>query len=367
MKKNILVLFGGKSFEHDISILTGVMTANSIDKVYCVIPIYIDKAGVWWTGENLLNVNFYKKINYKKLRRVTLVSGSDNLFYLKGKKFYNPQKIYCAINCTHGLFGEDGTLAGLIQSHFIPLASPDVFASSFAMDKEKTKIILKGIGVEVLKYEAVHQLDFNNDKNKIFDLCEKLSYPLICKPARLGSSIGIKVANNQEELKKGLEFGFKFDDKIIVEHKLDNIIEINCACYKIGNNIHVSQCEKPKTQGEFLSFDEKYKRESIREFPAKISEKISQKIQKITKKIYQKLSFSGIIRIDFLVKNDVVFVNELNTIPGSLAYYLFCDTFADFSKILSNLIENAFLEYQQADKDFNFNSGVLDSNYVNKK
>jgi D-alanine-D-alanine ligase len=202
------------------------------------------------------------------------------------------------------------------------------------MDKEYTKIFLKGINVKYLPYAVVNGVV---DVQKVM---KKLSYPVIVKPATLGSSIGIKIARTKEELKDGILFALRYSNKVIVEKYLQNNFEINCAVYREGAKIHVSECEQPVKQGELLGFDDKYV-DGGRIFPANVAKEISDQIKKISRLVYEKSGANGIIRIDFLVSNDVVYVNEINGVPGSLAYYLFCETMSDFSKILTGLILTA--------------------------
>lgn len=363
---NVLVFFGGKSCEHDVSVITGVLTLNSLDKnLYNPIPIFISKDGDWYTGKSLQDVGFYKSENYSKLKKVTLLS-NDKFLYQKGillKKLY---KIDVAINCMHGLNGEDGSLAGTLKLLGIPLASPSLFGSSFAMDKEYTKTILKGLKVDCLNYAKLYKRDYESDYQSAIKSV-KIKYPLIVKPANLGSSIGISSAKNDVELKKALDLAFSYDSKVIIEHKLSNFIELNCSAYKKGGEIVVSDVERPISASEILTFNDKYetfKGGSSREFPAKIDIEISNKIKETTKKIYERCDFNGIIRIDYILE-DKLYLNEINTVPGSLAYYLFSDTIKGFSKILTDIINQTLEDYKEYTKqNFSYKSTVLKINGV---
>ena len=185
--KNILVFYGGISCEHDVSVVTGVLTLNSLDKEkYNPIPVYVTKNGEWLSGSELFDVAFYKHNDFKKIKRVTLVSGEKSL-YLKGRRLKKLADIYCAINCMHGLNGEDGCLAGTLKLLGIPLASPDMFGSSFAIDKEFTKIVLKGLNVKSLPYVSVTKNEYVKDINSLITkIHSSIDYPLILKPANLG-------------------------------------------------------------------------------------------------------------------------------------------------------------------------------------
>ena len=362
--KNIIVFFGGISCEHDVSVITGVLTLNSIDKtLFNAIPVYLSKKGEWFYGEELFDVSFYKQNDYKKLKRVTLQSG-ENTLYIKGRKPKKIGDIFCAINCLHGLNGEDGSLAGLLKLHNIPLVGSSLFASSLSIDKDFTKTVLKGLKVPHLSSLTVYKREFiKNDRKELLKEIEKIAFPLIIKPANLGSSIGVKTASDESSLYSSLETAFLYDDKVIIESYLEDFKEYNCACYKDNNGLVVSQVERPLGLDKILSFKDKY--ESFtgsldREFPAKISQSLTQKIRDMTKKVYTACEFSGIVRIDFLYCKNTLYLNEINSIPGSLAYYLFTDTLKGFTDILTSLIEHAvesFNKYKA--RKFTYSSSVL--------
>ena len=361
----MLVFFGGRSCEHDISVITGVMAVNGIDKsLYNPVPVYVSGDGKWYTGDALKDVTFYKKVNYKKLKRVSFIFGDDCLYAFKGKKACGKIAAYAAINCMHGLNGEDGSLAGAIKMNFIPFCSPDCFISGAAIDKEAMKTVLKGLNVKTLNCLSIHRAEFFADCDKYVKQIEKtFKYPVMVKPARLGSSIGIFKADDRAHLAEGIKSAFNYDEKIIVEPALTGFKEVNAAAMKINGETIVSETEEPITKNDVLTFSDKYvgfKTGAKRISPARISEQEREKIIKITRKIYEKTDCRGIIRIDFFVQNGMVAVNEVNTVPGSLAYYLFADSFKKFGEILSGIIEQGvkdFKEYKQ--NDFAFKSDVL--------
>lgn len=362
--RNILVVFGGKSCEHDVSIITGVLTLNSIDKEnYNPIPLYITKEGEFISDKKLFDVGFYKKSNFKNLKRVCFIGGKRELYLVKGKK--KLCDIYAAINCIHGINGEDGSLSGFFNYFNIPLASPSLFQSSFSMDKEFTKIALKGLGVQTLDYLKITKCEYiQNSSETLFKIQEKFSYPIIIKPANLGSSIGISTANNHLELVNGLKLAFTYDEKVIIEKKLIGYQEFNCACYIGLNGVKVSEIEKPFSKSEILTFADKYqgyKGGGGREFPAVISKSLENKIKKVTQKIYTSFNFLGVIRIDYLYFDNKLYVNEINTVPGSLAYYLFVDTIKDFSKMLTDIIEYSVKTHNAwQSKNHTYSSNVLE-------
>lgn len=350
--ENICVIFGGVSPEHDVSIITGVMTLNSLDRErYNPVPVYIDKNGKWLFGEQLFNIDNYKKLNLKKLKQV-LLKPNDDYLYSASNKLKKICKLSCIINCTHGGDGESGALSGIVEISKIPYCSPACLASSVCMDKYFTKIFLKG-----LKIPSVNCVCLTNPLE--YEKAVKFGFPLIIKPNSCGSSIGISVVNDISELKSALTLAFSFDKKVIAEKLLTEFTEINCAVYKINEKFFVSECEQPVGEKEVLTFNDKYSG-GKRIFPANIDKSLSDKIKRYSKKIYKSLDCNGVIRIDFFIVNDKVFVNEINTVPGSLAYYLFCDKLKSFTKILNNLISDALTRSaKQKSLTTAFNSGII--------
>lgn len=339
--KNIAVFFGGRSVEHDISLITGVMTANSIEKQkFSVLPILVDSDGKWYSGQQLLDIDGYKDLNYKKLNRVTIINGDNTLYIIKGKRLLPKEKIFMAINCMHGEYGEDGSLAGILRMSSIPFCSPDILPSSISIDKYFTKMVMKGLNIPTVNGVLV------KDYENLDQIIQKLQFPMIVKPNFLGSSIGVTKVNNKDQLIQAINLALKYGQSALIEQCLQDVVEINCAVYRDRQGLVVSECEKPITQGEFLSFTDKYQ-SGKRVFPADIDKKYSDKIKSFTKKVYESLGFSGVIRIDYFLCDGKVYLNEINSVPGSLSYYLFGDTLKSFSKMLNSLIECGEREYLQ--------------------
>lgn len=353
--KNIAVFFGGQSVEHEISVLTGVMTLNSLDKtLFKPIPVYVATDGAWYTGEKLFDIDWFKKINYKKLQEVTLRFGDNWLYAIKKNKIKKLIDLSCVINCMHGARGEDGSLAGILNMCKIPLASPSITPSAMCIDKDFTKIVIKGLKIKTLSHITV------SDAEQIDEVVKKINFPMIVKPNNLGSSIGVSKADNKEQLNQAVLNALKFDNLALIEPCLENFIEINCACYRASDGrIKVSECERPIGVHKVLTFGDKYEG-GKRVFPADIEQKYSKKIKQITQKIYGALRFSGVIRIDYFISNGEVYLNEINTVPGSLAYYLFSDTLKGLKDMLTELITSAeqdFAKNQTIQKTFK--SGIL--------
>ena len=323
--KNVLVFFGGVSCEHEVSVITGVMTANCLSGEANVYPVYIDTEGKWHTGEKLKDLSWYKTRDFSEVTPVSVFAGDNRLYAIKKNKIKEICRADAAINCTHGLNGEDGTLAGVMRLSRIAFASPGLFPSSAAMDKYFTKLTLKGIGVETLPYVKMNRINYVKKREFAAKYVSKrLSYPVIVKPANLGSSIGISMAKNGLTLNAALDNAFRYDDKVIVEKALTDFREINCACIKLGDKYLVSECEEPMTSGEILS------------------------------------EFSGAVRIAYLLDGEKIYVNEINSVPGSLAYYLFVDSIGEFRELLLRSIELA--EEEESDRENNvytYSSNVL--------
>ncbi len=355
--KNVAVVFGGKSVEHEISILTGVMALNSIEKdKFNPIPIYISKSGEWFTCNELFDLDGYKNLKIEKLKKVCFVQGDNTLYLIKGKKLKKLESIFCVVNCLHGQRGEDGALSGLLEMCNIPYTSSGILPSAISMDKSLSSLVLSALKVPTLKSITISSVE------QVDTVVKELEFPLIVKPNLLGSSIGIGKATDKKSLVIAVENALKYGEKVLIQPFLQDFIEINCAVYGDENGeINISECERPIARDKILSFGDKYK-DGKREFPANIDKKLSNKIKKITKKVYTKFDFSGVIRIDYFISQGKIYLNEINSIPGSLSYYLFFDTMKEFSKMLTGLIlasEKKFLKEQGYITEYN--SGILGS------
>lgn len=364
--KNIAVIFGGKSSEHDISIITACALMQNLDeKKYNIIPIYIQKNGEFLYGSNLKNIETFQKNNICG-RKVMLKCGCNKLYIKKLMGFKPHKKIdFCFVAC-HGINGEDGSISGLLNLCNIPYSCADILPSSIAMDKIATKIMCKGLKVPVLSFYAFCKQDFLQDENKLITTIQnKIGYPCIIKPAKLGSSIGITRCENSEDLQDALNLAFCLDENILVEKALTNFKEYNIAVLKLGNEILLSKIEQPIVNNNILSFEDKYLNNSKtkgmesldRIIPAKLDKNLENQIKNIAYKVYKNLNFSGVIRIDFLYNNDKIYLNEINSIPGSFANYLW-----DFSYKL--LLESIIYENTNDFKNkqslmYSFESSVL--------
>jgi len=369
--QNIAVIFGGVSCEHDISIVSALLVLENIDrKNYNVFPVYISGRGEWYVINGNLTASDFKrqKMPDKAFKTTTFLPGDNNLYFFKQKKLKKICKIDCAVLVNHGLNGEDGTISSLMQLCNIPCSLSNIFSAAASMDKVAAKLIFKALNLNVLPYLDFSVSDYKTDKEKIFNDIEKvLSYPVIVKPCNLGSSIGISICNNLEELAFAIEAAFKYDVKIVAEKAVKDFIELNCSAILRDGKILASEVERPISYKEFLNFDEKYDFKSgmencKRELPAKIDDGTRTKIQEITKNIYKNFNCTGVIRVDYIYK-DKIYVNEINAIPGSLAYYLWETEKISFSKLIDILINEAVKKFNEFKScSFSYDSDILKIN-----
>jgi len=390
-KMNIAVIFGSRSCEHDVSIISALQLIEAAKTAgYAVTPVYISREGLWYTGDALMNIETFREFNPmgKGITRVNLdVSANAGDLWA-----WPPQRaglfakvpapvahIDCAIPVMHGLHGEDGTLQGLLEMANIPYASSGVLGSAVGMDKIAMKQMLRGEGFPVLDFVWFTRDQLKQDREAIIARIEKkIKYPAFVKPAALGSSIGVSRASNREELEKAIDLAASYDRRILVEVGINNPVEINCAALGYGEDVMTSVCEMPvpSTGDKFLNFFEKYLRNAgakgessrgmkslSRVVPAPIGEELTGRIQKLTRDIFKIMDCRGTVRVDFILdENDVLYVNEPNTIPGSLAFYLWKECGVSFGELVDKMVEGAL----RAHADKNQNVYAFDSTILQK-
>jgi len=352
----VAVFFGGKSCEHNISIITAVQAMRVLGVRHDIIPIYIDNEGIFWHGEELKEMRAFKKDKKVKKQRVTFMGGSKNLYSVKGKILAT---VDVALLCTHGFGGEDGCLQGLLSLCGIPFTGSGVLASSIGMNKIYSKKMFERDFLPILPYVGFNKTEYKND---LYSLVEKikteLTFPLIVKPASLGSSIGITVAHDFPELFEAISNAFLWDNEVVIENALVNYLEYNCAAIGDGGDILLSEIERPISSSEFLTYKDKYLNKqkgqsgTKKEFPAKIDSKLASKIKILTRKAFKAIGASGVARIDFLLSEEgQLYVNEINTIPGALSNYLFTkgDNFLSFADLLDRLLDIAVVRQKRSD------------------
>jgi D-alanine-D-alanine ligase len=345
MKKNVGVIFGTKSVEHEISIITANQVLNAIDRnKYNVIPIYISKNGEWYTGSILENLDNFKNIQFvlKKAKKIKSFEKIKSQMMLKTS--FKTYAIDICLLATHGTYGEDGSLQGFCEMMDIPYTGAGVLSSAVSNDKVITKQLLKQNNIPTVDFKFITKNEWDYSYEKFIEYCENLfGYPMFIKPSKLGSSIGITKVNSKDEFINAAELAFSFDNKILVEKSIENAREFNCAVmgYK---NILVSEIEEIIKKSQFFDYNEKYinngKKLSNHKIPADIDEETKKEIIKLAKKTFKALDCYGNIRIDFLF-NEKLYVNEVNTIPGAFAFYLWEASGITFTHLIDNLINIA--------------------------
>lgn len=345
--RKVAVLFGGRSCENEISILTGVFACNLLSGGYDVLPVYVGVDGGMYTAPKMRDIDTFRKGDFSGFERIFFDGGTAYAFVSKKRKIKPLGKVDVALNCCHGGWGEGGGVSAMMEANQIPLASPDVTPSALFMDKYLTKVVMKGLGVPTLDYIRVNERDYEKRGAFLLKTIEgKLKYPVIIKPARLGSSIGITLARDEEEAKRGIENAFALDSRVIVEKFLAEKTDVNCAAYALNGEIFVSEPEVAFGEGVY-SFEEKYVKRTADGSVGKSNGKgalkgaMREKIRAYTKSIYKRTDMKGVVRMDFLVHGNEVYLCEVNTVPGSLAYYLFCERLTDARGFFSALLEDA--------------------------
>ena len=362
MKINVGVIFGGRSVENEISVITAAQTMAAMNQEkYNIVPIYISKEGRWYTGEQLRFTDNYRDMN-ALLASVTEVYfrpiyGDINLYRVHKPLFGSEVEttIDVILPCLHGTSGEDGSFQGLIEMTGIPYACPNPLASANGMDKITMKMILKESGIPVVDYVWFSDKEWLSEREACCERAKALNYPLIVKPANLGSSVGIKAVHNEEELIEATDNAIKYSKRIIVERLVEKLKEINCSVLGDYYDCEASVCEAPVRSGEILSYEDKYlgggknkpsegMHSTVREIPANLPEATTAFIRTTACKTFRVLACDGVSRIDFMIDeatNDI-YVNEINTIPGSLSFYLWEATGIKFDELVDRLIAIAF-------------------------
>lgn len=382
MKTNVAVFFGGRSVEHEISVLSALQAINAMDtEKYNIVPIYITKQGRWFTGPALLDIKNYKDLKSieQKATEVYMrpVYGDFNLYEIKaGGMFSKGQRIvseiHVAIPVLHGTNGEDGIFEGLLETIGLPFAGCNTLSSANGMDKITMKMILREEGIPVVDYVWLTDKQWIAEKDaQLKRVEEKLGYPVIVKPANLGSSVGISKAADREELIKAIDNAEKFSKRIIVEHMIENLKEINCSVLGDADEYQSSVCEEPIKTGDFLSYEDKYMggsksakgmQASDKRIPAQIPEKTSERIRKMAGDTFRVLSCHGVSRIDVMIDeaDGNIYVNEINTIPGSLSFYLWEASGIKFKDLMDRLVQLALRRKRETDrKTFTYDHNIF--------
>ena len=389
MKYRVGVIFGGESVEHEVSIITAIQAMNKMDEEkYEIVPIYITKNREWYTGDMLRDIDVYQDFNLIKNYSTNVVlyykNGSYVLQSKKGLFKKTIKEIDIAFPIVHGTNVEDGVLQGYLQTIGIPYVGSNVYASVAGQDKAIMKDIWKSANLPMTKYVWFYDVDYREDSEAVIKKVNKLKYPVIVKPATTGSSVGISVCENNEKLKEGIDEAIQYDSKIIVEEVVENLKEVNIAV--MGNYEHqkTSEIEEVLSGNKFLTYNDKYigggkgklkggfkiptkasskgMASANRKLPADLDKEMKEEIETIAKDAFKVLGSSGNSRIDFLVDQDSqkVYINEINSIPGSLAFYLWEAKGEEFTKVLDDMIQIGIKDYKKrTSKTHSFETNIL--------
>ena len=388
-KTRVAVLFGGNSVEHEVSVISGLQALGALDKEkYEAFPLYISKDNRFYVGENLRDIAAFRDMTacLQAADRVVPVAGDGcvDLLRVPAKKFGNNvlASFDVAIPVVHGTNVEDGTLMGMLEMLNVPYAACDVTSSALGMDKFAMKAVLRQAGIPVLDAMQFTGRDYATDGEKVIAEIEKtVGYPLIVKPVNLGSSVGISKAKDRSSLIEALDTATEYASRILVERAVENLREINCAVLGDADNARASACEEPLNAQDILTFGDKYlsggkggakggsktgasggMSDLKRRCPAELPEGMTEQVQDLAVATFKALGCLGVSRVDFLNDKETgeVWVNEINTIPGSLSFYLWQEVGLSFPALMDELVALAFK--RQRDRDaltFSYQSNIL--------
>ena len=376
MKTVIGVFFGGKSVEHEVSIISALQVVENLDKEkYDIIPIYISKDNKFYSSEFLSDINRYKDLD-------EIVRLSDEVYFTheNGSLLVNKKdgifkkvlfKIDIVFPVVHGLNVEDGTLEGFLEMYNIPYVGCDVCSSAVGMNKIIFKKVLESSNIPVVEYDTLNISEFEQDSKKAFEkIKDKLSLPIIVKPANLGSSVGIEIIKDEKEFVPKMQQVFEFCENVLIERCITNLREINCSVVGDFSSQEVSVLEEPIKEDEILSYKDKYLGNGkggklskmggkssgmaslTRKIPAQLDKDQEDEIYNLAKNTFKLLNCEGISRIDFILDgdNNKIYVNEINTIPGSLSFYLWEPKGVKFSELLDKAIRIAIKRQERRNK-----------------
>lgn len=376
MKKTVGVLFGGNSVEHEVSVISANQAMHALNKdKYSVVPIYITKDGRFFTSEELFDIAKYKDIPalLERCEEVIIKKGSGRaeLVVLKTKMFSKPKvtEIDIFIPVVHGTNVEDGTLQGYLEMMGVPYCGCDVTSSALGMDKYAMKCVLKDAGVNVLDAISFYAKEYYKDRDAVLDrIEEKIGYPVIIKPVNLGSSVGIKKASDRASLVEAVDSAATFSPRVLAERAIEDLKEVNCSVLGDYEEAETSVLEEPVNADEILSYDDKYRgggkgmSGSTRKVPAEVSEDEEKTIRSMCMTTFKALGCSGVARIDVMIdkKSGEIFVNEINTIPGSLSFYLWEAAGVSFEALMDKIIYYGEKRFREREKlNFSYDTNLL--------
>jgi len=379
MKIKVGVIFGGSSVEHEVSVISALQAIDNIDtNKYEIVPLYISKNREWYTGDALLNIENYKDLDnlLKKVKKVNLQKLNDEFILISNAGLFNKviNKIDVAFPIVHGQNAEDGSLAGYLETIGVPYVGCNVLGAALGQDKIVMKQVFKDSGIPVVDYIWFYDNDYLNNKDKYLKSIKKLGYPVVVKPASLGSSVGINFVKDEKGIEDAINEAITYDKKVIVEKGVENLIEVNCSVVGNYELQEASILEQVMSSNAILTYKDKYVGNSkskgaskgivntSRIIPAQIDSDTTKRVQEISKEVFKALNLSGVCRIDYLInsKTKEVYVNEPNTIPGSLSFYLWEPMGKKYSELLDQIIKLGIKDYKNKMKKVTcFDTNIL--------
>ena len=384
MKIKVGVIFGGETVEHEVSIISAVQAMNNMDKEkYDIVPIYISKDRIWYTGKMLMDMDVFKNFDTLKryAKKVALVKKEDGFFLVSTNGLFNKviSELDIVLPIVHGKGAEDGSLAGYLDMVGIPYVGSKMLGASLGQDKVVMKQVMASCGLPIVDYTWFYDVEYLEDSSKIKKEIKNLVYPVIVKPANLGSSVGITVAKSEKEIDDAINEAIKYDNKIVVEKMIPNLVEVNQAVLGNYEDAEVSAIAEMLTTNDFLTYEDKYigngkktggkkvsnggkMSNSAMNIPAKLDKTTEKKINELSLKTFRALNLRGVARIDYLIdkKAKKVYINEPNTIPGSLSFYMFKVLGKSYKELLDDLITLTIKEYKnEHKKTTSFETNIL--------
>lgn len=366
-KRNVIIAFGGVSPEHEVSVLTAMQVFSVLeDSLYELHPLYITKSGRWLTGSALKDLETYQDLSKIDDVAIPCTFAKDEIgtpvLYQTGKqglfKKASSWPIYSVVCAFHGSDGENGAFQGVCEQFNIPYTGSGILASSVGMNKVKAKQLCEANDIPVTNSMDFREKDWVDHYDTIIKEASILGYPLIVKPCSLGSSIGVKRVEDEQELTEAVETAFRYDSHVLIEEAIAPLTEINCSVIGTAEECRPSVCERPLGNTETLTFEDKYQNDeraskgmasADRVIPADISEELTTAIQDLSIHIFKTFDASGVARIDYLLNQETgkIYFNEINTIPGSFSFYLWEKSEMSFKQLVHELIDQSLENHRR--------------------